>query len=111
MKTSEMLVEKYDWYKIPPSVHKLLEHGYQIADYFDLPVGLYSEEAQEACNKIVRNARLGHTARISRMNTMMNQVHYLLLRSDPIISSISYKKQKSIAGKPQDKEVLELLED
>ena len=77
---------------MPPSLHKLLEHGYQIADYLELPIGVYSEEAQEACNKLVRNARLDHTAKISRINTMRNQVHYLLLRSDPVVTSISFKK-------------------
>ena len=75
---------------MPPSVHKLLEHGFQVADYLELPVEMYSEEAQEACNKMVRNARLDHCAKISRKNVMQNQVHHLLQRSDPI-SSISFK--------------------
>ena len=35
-KTTEILLEKYGWYTIPPSVHKILEHGYLIADLFEL---------------------------------------------------------------------------
>ena len=33
--TSEVLVNHYGWYTIPPSVHKLLEHSYVIASYFN----------------------------------------------------------------------------
>ena len=65
--TSKLFVERYGWYTMPPSLHKLLEHGYQVAEYLELPVGVYSEEAQEACNKLVRNARLDHTAKTSRL--------------------------------------------
>ena len=52
--TSEYLVRNYAWYEIPPSVHKMLEHGYQVAAKLDLPIGLYSEEAQEAQNREIR---------------------------------------------------------
>ncbi|XP_047127601.2 uncharacterized protein LOC124808507 [Hydra vulgaris] len=51
--TSEMIIEKYNWYIMPPTVHKLLEHGYQISDCFELPIGVYSEESQEAQNKYI----------------------------------------------------------
>ena len=94
---------------MPPSLHKLLEHGFQIADQLDLPIGAYSEEAQEASNKAVRNARLSHTAKISRKNVMQNQFHYLLVRTDPVISSISFKKHKTFEGAPLEPEVLSLL--
>ena len=41
---------------MPPTVHKLLLHGSQIADILELPIGQYSEEAQEAQHKELRNA-------------------------------------------------------
>ena len=94
--TSEYLVKHYDWYKVPPSVHKMLEHGSQAAAKFDLAIGLYSEEAQEAQNKIFRNARLYHSAKISRVNAMKNQIHHLLIRSDPKISTISVSRSTRI---------------
>ena len=109
LETSELIITLYGWYVMPPSVHKLLEHGYQVAQYLELPIGSYSEEAQEACNKIVRNARLSHTAKISRKNVMENQLHYLLVRSDPKVSSISFKKHRSVKGVPLEQEVLNLL--
>ena len=42
---------------------------------------------------------------------MENQVHYLLMRSDPIISSVSFKRHKSLHGNLLDQEVLDLLDD
>ena len=91
---------------IPPSVHKLLEHGYAIASYFDLPKGFYSEEAQECQHKEIRHARLNHTSKISSLSTMRDQFHYLMVRSDPVISSISFVKHKSFGGKSLNDEVL-----
>ena len=105
LETSEMVVR----YTMPPTLHKLLEHGFQVAEVLDLPIGMYSEEAQEAQNKEIRNARLSHTCKVSRKNAMKNQFQYLLIRSDPVISSTAFKKSKSFAGQPLDAEVLNLL--
>ena len=94
---------------MPPSVHKILIHGCSISKQFDLPIAQYSEEAQESLNKQIRNARLHHTAKVSRINTMKDQMHYLLIRSDPIISSISFVKHRSYKGRSLPPEVLNLL--
>ena len=104
-----MIVENYGWYVMPPTLHKLLEHGYQVADILDLPIGMYSEEAQEAQNKIIRNSRLDHTCKVSRLNVMTNLYHHLLIRTDPVISSISFVKHKNEKGTPLSEEILELL--
>ena len=109
--TSELIVDLYPWYVMPPSLHKLLEHGFQVAEQLDLPIGAYSEEAQKTSNNAVRNARLSHTSRISRKNTMENQFHYLLLRTDPVVSSYSFKKFKTFGGSPLEPDVLNLLMD
>ena len=66
-------------YVMPPTVHKLLEHGAEIANSMKLPLGQYSEEAQEALKKEIRNARLNKTCKISRLNVMKNQYHYMLI--------------------------------
>ena len=52
--TSDYIIQEYNWYIIPPSVHKLLEHGSKIAEYLELPIGQYSEEALEAQNRAVQ---------------------------------------------------------
>ncbi|XP_011697762.1 PREDICTED: uncharacterized protein LOC105455831, partial [Wasmannia auropunctata] len=55
--TAELCIHLYPWYKIPPSVHKVLIHGSDIIKHLGLPIGCLSEEAQEANNKIFRKAR------------------------------------------------------
>ena len=94
-RTAETLIEVYPWYRMPSSVHKLLLHAPLIVKDFLLPVGLYSEEAQEALNKHVRSARADHSRKISRRNTMIDQLHYLLIYSDPVISSIGSMESKT----------------
>lgn len=92
--TIDKILEEYSWYPIPPSVHKMLEHGADVSMALELPIGSYSEEAQEAMNKEIRKARLNHTAKYSRKNVMKNQFTYLLVRSDPVVSSVSFRKQR-----------------
>ena len=107
--TLNVIIEHYDWYKIPPTVHKLLVHGATIAENLELPIGQYSEEAQETQHKELRNARLFHTTKISRLNVMKNLYHYMLARTDPVISTKSFKKHKSSNGIPLSAEVQSLL--
>ena len=88
--TAKIIVNEYGWYIMPPSVHKILIHGCSISKQFDLLIAQYSEEAQESLNKQIRNARLHHTAKISRINTTKYQMHYLLIRSDPKIATFHF---------------------
>ena len=103
------ILEKYSWYVLPPTVHKLLVHGPYIAAKLDLPIGQYSEEAQEAQNKELRNARLHHSCKTSRLVTMTNQYNYMLIKTDTVVSSISFVKHKNSNGKPLPEDVLKML--
>lgn len=107
--TSAKIVERYDWYIMPPSVHKLLEHGYQIAENLELPMGFYSEEAQESQHKEIRKARLHHTCKISRVNALRNLYHHLLIMTDPIIASKKFSKHHGSADNIEDQELRSLL--
>lgn len=49
--TAELYIELYNWYRMPPSMHKILLHGSIVIKNALVPIGLLSEEAQEACNK------------------------------------------------------------
>ena len=69
----------------------------------------YSEESQEAKNKEIWKARLHHTTKVSRINVIENQFHYLLQRSDPLISSTIFKKKLSAGRKPLDDDLKYLL--
>ena len=94
LNTAKLYIKLYPWYNMSPSVHKILIHGSKIINYFYLPIGAYSEEPIEAQNKNVRKSRLYHARKTSRENTMLDQMHYLLMISDPIISSSTKRKPK-----------------
>ena len=59
--------------------------------------------------KLSKYNRMYERFLISRINVMTNQFHHLLIRTDPVISSISFRKHKNINGKPIPEDVLGLL--
>lgn len=56
--TAKMYVEEYKWYYVPQSLHRILIHGASVIEQFNLPIGLYFEEAQEAKNKDFKKFRV-----------------------------------------------------
>ncbi|KAE8743473.1 hypothetical protein FOCC_FOCC010925 [Frankliniella occidentalis] len=84
------LVRLYDWYHLPPSVHKVLIHGGAIIRAAELPIGLYGEEAQECRNKHLRGNR--------------DVLNMMLCTSDPYL----YTK-RSITPKVKKKPTPEML--
>ena len=42
--TAKLNVEKYDWYYMPQSLHKVLFHAHQVVIEKDMPLGILSEE-------------------------------------------------------------------
>lgn len=106
--TARLYVSLYKWYPMPASVHKILMHGSQAIEIALLPIGMLSEEAQEARNKDFRKFRERYSRKTSRRDTMEDVFHSMLLSSDPVLSTMRpmpLKKDGSI--KPA---VLNLLE-
>jgi len=68
--TAKIYVEKYSWYCMSQSVHKILIHGKDIIKYSLLPIGMYSEQAGESRNKIYKHDRQFHARKTSRSNTL-----------------------------------------
>ncbi|KAL4705931.1 hypothetical protein ACJJTC_017513 [Scirpophaga incertulas] len=65
--TAQLYVEKYRWYYMPSSVHKILIHGENIIKHFAiLPIGQLAEDAQESRNKNYKKNRLEHSRKCSR---------------------------------------------
>lgn len=106
--TAKLYKSLYNWYHMPTSVHKVLIHGAKIINFFDLPIGFYSEEAQEARNKDFRNIREHQSRKSSRENTNEDIIHWLLITSDPLITSMRKSTPKKHLEFEQ--EVLDLLE-
>lgn len=67
--TARRYVSLYSWAPMSPTLHKVLLHGGYIAKNSILPVGLLSEDAQEAVNKLVRKYRQDYARKFSRKET------------------------------------------
>ena len=106
--TAELLVSLYPWYKMPVSVHILLIHGGSIINNSLLPIGMMSEESQEARNKDNKLFRRKHARKTSRVDNMSDVFHRLMVTGDIVISSLSLKSPQA---KPLPREVRDMLKD
>lgn len=107
LNTAKLFVEKYPWYPMPPTVHKVLIHGPEIIEHALLPIEQLSEEAQEARNKEFKKYRECFSRKISRSKTNEDILNLLLISSDPFITSMrKVPKQKESKF---EKDVLDLL--
>ena len=79
---------------MPVTVHKVLMHGKDIMDAAVLPIGMLSEEAEEARNKDYRKYRLMFARKCDRISTNTDVFNRLLITSDPYISSIRRHSNK-----------------
>ena len=50
--TASACVDLYPWYPKTQTLQKILIHGYEVIELFNLPLGMFSEEAEEATNKV-----------------------------------------------------------
>lgn len=66
LETAKRYVSLYKWYHMPPSLHIILIHGYQILENFDVPCGSLSEEAQESRNKNIKRFREDLSRKMTR---------------------------------------------
>ena len=87
MDTARLYTALYGWYRMPPSVHRVLVHGAAVMRQLPLSVGTYSEEPQESRQKHNKQYRAGHASKVCRQDTMRDQFNYLLVSSDPVCGS------------------------
>lgn len=85
--TKQIYLDLYSWYYMPSSVHKVLVHGCNIIEFFDLPIGQLSEEALEARHKEIRKIRLYNARKSSRVSNNMDVIKKLVLTSDPELAN------------------------
>ena len=64
---------------ITPSVHKILVHGRDTINFFDLGPGYYSKQSQEKMNKIIRQTMERHTRKLSFEAVMRDILVYLYM--------------------------------
>lgn len=107
LETARMFTDKYPWYNMPPTVHKILIHGPDIIDSFMVPIGQLTEEAQEAINKEIKRCREGFARKCSRQKTLEDVFNRLLIASDPVISS--HRRLPKRKSKSFEREVIDFL--
>lgn len=108
LETAKLYVEKYSWYCMPSSVHKILIHGESIINHFAvLPIGQLSEDAQESRNKDYKKYRLHHSRKCSRLATNEDIFNRLLYTSDPYVTS--FRKPYAKLTKYLDEDALNLM--
>ncbi|GAB0087959.1 uncharacterized protein DMENIID0001_023290 [Sergentomyia squamirostris] len=94
--TYKKTLEKYSWYKIPSSVHKVLAHAGAIILHSPAPLGVLGEEGAESRNKLYRHDRQFHARKTSREDNISDVFSRAMMSSDPLISTVSlYKRQKA----------------
>lgn len=57
MKTAELYASLHPWYYMPQNLPTILFHGHHVIENMSLPIGLVTEEAQEAMNKVFKKYR------------------------------------------------------
>lgn len=102
----EYLME-YSWLPLTPTVHKIRIHGPFIIDNFLVPIGILSEEAQEARHKYFKKYRRNFSRMLSRADSNRDIMNRLTLTSDP--SLISNRIQR-VPDEKHRTDVLELLQ-
>lgn len=107
-KTRLLWCEHFHWYPMPPTVHKLLAHGAEIAYSSSVTLGELSEEAGEAKHKDYRYVRTHLTRKSKRVHTNFDVFMDSWGSSDPVVSSYSHKR-KTVRS-PIPKEALDLLD-
>ncbi len=93
--TAELLITLYPWFRMPVSVHILLIHGEEILSSSCLPIGMMSKEAQEARNKDNKAFWMKHSRKTSRVHTMSDVFHRLMVTGNIVISSKSTKEPQT----------------
>lgn len=94
METYNLIVTKYPWYKVPWSVHRVLYHGEKTIAHNILPIGMLTEEAAEARNKDFRLYREHHSRKFNRTVCNQDILNFLLISSDPLITSMRANVKK-----------------
>lgn len=90
-----LYMEKYPWYPMSATVHKILAHSSQIIVASVLPVGCLGENASEARNKFYKQDRRSHARQNSRVNNITDVFHRAMDSSDPLLSSLCISNRQS----------------
>ena len=107
--TKKIYFDSVAWYSIPPTLHKIFEHGRQLIEECPVPLGLTNEEASEANNKVLRAFRLHHSRKTSWRDGIQDLFQRMMEVSDPVIQSIASLSRGGIKRKKLSPKIIDLL--
>jgi hypothetical protein len=87
--TYRLLLTKYPWVLVSPTVHKILAHSADIVESLPLPLGMFGEEGGESRNKIYRKDREHHSRQFSRLASLTDVFNRAMDSSDPYLNHIA----------------------
>ena len=96
-------MENVSWYKISPTLHKILEHGSLVLQLFpdSITSGMLSEEPAEASNKTIKGFQLDHSRQDTPQHRNLDVFHRQIDSSDPRILSY-FERQRKLRRKSED---------
>lgn len=109
LETAVLYTTLYSWMPMTPTMHKILIHGSNIINEALLPIGMLSEEAQEARNKDFKFYREHFGRKTSRIDNLTDIINRLFVSSDPLISQM--RNMPTVNKKSFNSEVIQMLED
>lgn len=96
---SNFLNEKgQPWIMVNPSLHAMCAHSWELYEFLDSPIGMYSEQAQENWNKHVSRYKSGCGTRARQHSIKFNTAdvfNRMLAMTHPLIAS---KRRKIICS-------------
>merc|ERR1712013_793816 len=82
------------WISVPPTLHKLLAHSWELIEMNDgRGLKCFDESGLEANNKILRSIRLKLARKTSQTDNLDDVINRLWLGSDPKINHIRLQAQ------------------
>ena len=92
-----LLVKRFPWAAISPSVHRILAHSWEVIQLNDCyGLGGLSEEGLEALNKHIRSIRSTGARKDSTIHNFTDVYNHLLDRSRPIIVEMERRPVKLV---------------
>jgi hypothetical protein len=104
--TYKMYCDLYNWYFMPPTLHKILKHSSAVMKTLPMTIGEMSEESAESTNRVLKHDKLHHARKISHKVNLLDVFNRRMARSDEVILQYSLENFRMRHRKKKDVEEL-----
>ena len=84
--------ERYYWYNISPTIHKVWAHGHELARHFPVSFNMLSEEGAESKHSDHKRIKRDHTRKDDWNHTMHDYFYRSMDMSDPMLTKIAVER-------------------